>query len=111
MFPPSGGNDHLLRIRIGSVNSASHFQSCVVTLQLQRDLTSDLRAAQVKPHAHRRSAAAYDSLLFDVKLQRADILTTGGEGQRYSMLRLVNRVEFVSWSRAFSYVTMFGHVD
>lgn len=50
--------------------------------------------------------------LFPVSHQRrADILTTAGEGRRRSALRLVNCVEFVSWSGTFSYVTMFGHVE
>lgn len=55
--------------------------------------------------------AAEDTLLFDTQMQHVDILTSSGEGQRCSTLWLVNCVEFVSWSGAFSYVTMFGHVD
>lgn len=40
-----------------------------------------------------------------------NILTSSRKGHHYSMLWLVNCVEFVSWSGTFSYVTMFGHVE
>lgn len=62
--------------------------------------------AQVQRHA-----CCTSLLRFHVTLLHADVLTTAGEGQRRSTLRLVNCVEFVSWSGTFSYVTMFGHVE
>lgn len=56
-------------------------------------------------NAYRNVCASFKTGLF------TNISFISSRKGHYSLLWLVNRVEFVSWSGTFSYVTMFGHVE